>query len=269
MDLIKKIEITACVIMLALAGYFVYAGTRPQPDPNITGWVEEKKLGIDARQPISDENPMDPKRSYTRWTFSDAQERLLIDEFPLESGYKAVVSKVPAKRKDAQNIYMICWKRVANISDPTKRALAYAGHLAAERRSAGLLRQANLTEDQEKKITEAYSALTAQLVLLDEDVKAGIFEAALQERMVETLDAYRAGTGDINKDPRKKELAARVMSAGSAFLEKIQARRAEAIEKYAGLVYEILDSAQREVIATEGEKLAKRAPWKPRSKRTS
>ena len=258
LDWIKKTEIAFCALFLLTAAFFAYRGMQPQPDLNVTAWVEEFKIPVNDKIPLSATNPIDPNRSRVVTTFANTSGRLEITEYPGLS-LKPLVKYRLDSRRDAASTFKTQWSRVENISDPARRAIAFAAFLAADGRPQNLLYRAGLEHDQRTKARDLYKSLTDAVVLIDEDAKQGVVEPALQDKLVAALEDYRKYEGDIAHDPKKAALAAAVMKAGKQFSDKLIEKRNEAVGSYVEQTYTLLTDEQRKKIATVGEELASQA----------
>lgn len=259
LDWIKKTEIAFCTLFLAAAGFFVYRGMQTPPDANVTAWVEDHSVAVDSRKPLSAENPLDPRRSHVTTIFANHDGRLEVTEYPAELNLKPLVKFRPDGRREAYNTFKSQWDKVEKISDPARRAIAFAAYLAADGRPQNLLYRAGLDRDQLTKARDYYKVMNDAVVLLDEDVKQGNVEATLQDKLIAALAAYREYEGDVTHDPKKAALAAKVMSVGMQFSSKLQEKRAEAIDRYVEQTYTLLNDEQRKNIASVGEVFALQA----------
>jgi hypothetical protein len=254
----QKLQIGFVVLVLGTAGYQLYNGMRAAPDSNVASWVEPRRVATDPSKPISAKNPADPAKQGTATIFNCFDGRLEIAEYPPDSNLGIQIRFEPDKRRTTFQHYKDPLATISSTRDGYKRALLMAAYSASLNRPLGVLTAAALTKDQLTAEKAARDLMLNEIVMFDQQARAGSLAPTLHKQLVEALDAFRKTPGDALKDKTKGASARKVIAAALAYMAAVQDKRMGAINKYVAAVDKVMQNDQKPKITAAAQNLAKR-----------
>ncbi|HUO10875.1 MAG TPA: hypothetical protein VM008_21415 [Phycisphaerae bacterium] len=237
----QKIQIGVVATILALAGYMLYRGSRPEPDMTIASWTVRAPLVTNAStKPVM----------VTVSVFACYDGRLKITEYPPQVRQNALITFDTDFHRTSFTVYRDPLLDIEAISDPYKRVLTFAAYNSIEKITPqSFLARVGLTGDQRKAEKAARDDLVNAIGFIDNGAETGAIQPELYKQVMSVLATFKAKPGDSTKDAAKAELAHKVVALAIQYINELNARKAKAINQYVATMDGVLNSKQKETLA--------------------
>jgi len=206
--------------------------------------------GVDDRARVSETNPIDPVKDERVIVFGCADGQLEISRTPNDPNRPMSLRWIPDPRHpDVPFLYYRDpLARVGLITDPFRRALAFATYNTVFRRSLGLLGKVGFTAEQAAKELALRQAMNAQIKEIDTSTGAGTFHPEMLAELSKVLDALLTQAGDPSTDKDKAQKARDVLAVASKIGETQNYAKGQHIDAYMDAVEKLLTAEQKQAL---------------------
>ncbi len=264
LNALRKLELGVVGFILLLAGFFVIQNwafwSGNHVDTTITSWIEDHQFPSNPNQPVSADNPYNPKNTQLITVFAKHDGKLEFVEYPNDPDRGTVIRFLADTRGANVTRSRAQWATLSNVSDYVHRILVINGRSTLDRHIAPALPiLITLTAAQRKAELAARKTLQDNIFLIDDGMN-GAFDHTFYQKVLAALNDYRKNNADLNTDATKKRLASRVMDLGLQYLDRADKARLAVLLKYAKAVDQTLTDDQRQTLQEEADRLADDTP---------
>ncbi len=245
----QKIQVAVILLVLGVAGYFVFKSTQPGFDTVINSWVEIHKFAANGAR-ITRQAPEDPTLQETHNYFASNDGKVDIVQYLNDPARHPKIVFQPETRITGKTYvyYQDPMAPVAKIKDPFRHALAYATYNQVYDRSLQLLGSTNMTPDQAAKEATARGTMNSEVAFIKTGIDTGTYQSKLMDAVMKALQNYLAKAGDPMKDQAKAGLARKVLEAAAAFESKRLQDTDKYIDDYMDVMEKLLDQTQKDAL---------------------
>ena len=267
LDLVKKLEIGFCVVVLGLATFFILNGTRKPEDNTVTAWMETyvvTKNGLGRETPT---DPEDPVRTYTKTIFKIPDGQLEFKEYPKritvnpddKTRAEIVFRHVARDDKDKYDCFPPLMRLVMEYKDPSKRAVAMACVASIfYEQNHGLVSRLGLSNTDLRDAAAKFDELKKAVKLVDDDVSSGIVESNQYEKVMAAYTKFRSYKSfDAKAMPELLVEAKNVMTIGMPYAKLVQDKKQALVDEYADFIVSKLNDSQKATAVKVGDEILK------------
>lgn len=218
------------------------------PKNNLVAFFQiSRNYGINFRQPIGPNNPVNPKSIHNTLTykFADLDGQLFIIQHPDDP----TVAVQILYRTDRTITRPPAWVvRLRRIGDPCKEALT----MAAQRGGWMIrhwLRVANAPPTIMTQVNGIVATEQANIALLMQRQRQGLYAPGSLKRIEILVAEFNKMPGDLLKDAQRQAKARKIMDDGQAYAKRFQASRDKLIAHEVDSIDELLSTKQQDRIS--------------------
>jgi hypothetical protein len=258
LTLLQKLEIAFVLVVLGVAGVFIFQAFRPEQDKfiSVNTFTKQHPKQDNPNQPlpVTATNPRDEKKDEKILQITTADGRFFISQYPNDPSRHMAFKWEPDTRHPGQEFqyYRSPMAGIDGYSDPFKKAIAFATYKKVYEvpRGLGLLGSAAMTDAQAKQEEEARKLMEAEITNVKSKLEEGTFQPVLLEEVFKAIKAYDATPGDPLKNKAKAKAARLILEAAVKYMAANQDEQDKAIDKYITAMDKLLAEDQKQKVIT-------------------
>jgi curved DNA-binding protein CbpA len=244
----QKIQVAVILLVLGVAGFFVFSNTRTHFDSSVNSYVKPIVYFDSQGRRVSAKDPKAvPEKEETHTFFACNDGQVEIIEYKKDPSRHPQIVWHPDRRDTSKVFiyYLDPMAPVAKIKEPFRHALAYATYKQVFETPMGLLGSTSMNPDQTAREKAAREQMNAEMALIKAGIESGAYQRKLMDEVMKALAEYQAKPGDPMKDAAKAALARRVLEAIAAFDAKRLDDQYKHINKYMDVIEGMLEDGQK------------------------